>query len=80
MHYRCITDDPEHDTPIQDSPQGSPPFHPCSTGGEFNVLYRSWRAVTVYKKKLQEIYSLVKEQKAMLCLSYNNLVQFNLRQ
>lgn len=46
----CITDDPEHAIPVQDSSQGSLPFHPFSARGLFKVLYRSWRAVTVYKK------------------------------
>jgi len=33
VHYSCITDGPEQATPVQDSPQGSLPFHPLSTGG-----------------------------------------------
>lgn len=61
VHYRCITDEPEHATPVQDSSQGSLPFHPFSTAGLFKALYRSCRAVTAHINVYKKTYSLVAE-------------------
>lgn len=46
--YISVTDDPEHVMPLQESPQGSPPFdfQPSNSEGEFKLLYITLRAET----------------------------------
>lgn len=71
VHYRCITDDPEHATPVQGSSQGSPISHLFRAGGLFKVLYRSRRAATAYPKVQEAQFSGGEENHANCDLGEN---------